>query len=130
MAISSWLEMGISQKMDNDIRTSSAFRGHFDDTAFWKKKKGYEKAILTLKHVFPSLIVLAFGIALSIIGFIWEIMHLCKNRGNFEKQISEKITSSQHTATNTTLNENITKEADNHTIMVLADIHNRVSNIE
>ena len=79
MAISSWLEMGIGQKMDKDIRTSPTVRGHFDGKAFWTKKTGYENAILTLKHVFPSFLVLGFGIALSIMDFIWEIVP-CMNK--------------------------------------------------
>ena len=118
MAISSWLEMGIGQKMDKDIRTSPTVRGHFDGKAFWTKKTGYENAILTLKHVFPSFLVLGFGIALSMMNFILEIVPCMNKRRKFAQQTSENTISCKCSETTTIPHETVTEEADKNTIMV------------
>ena len=73
-AISSWLETGIYQKMENEIKTSPTWRDHFDETSFWTKKDEYGNKPLTLIHVLPSIMVLGFGLIPSITIFTLEIL--------------------------------------------------------
>ena len=64
--------------MENEIKTSPIWRGHFD--SFWTRKKAYGNKPLTLIHVLPSFMVLGFGLIPSIIIFTLEIL-LHKNTG-------------------------------------------------
>ena len=86
MAISSWLETGIQQKMQNEITTSQAFHGHFEES-FWTRRNVQENRPLTVHHVLPSFMVLSFGLIPSIITFILELW-LCLNK---KKVLAEPI---------------------------------------
>ena len=80
MAISSWLETGVCQKMENDIKTSPSWRGHFDETAFWTRRIKYGNKPLTIEHVLPSIMVLSLGLTPSIIIFLLELLLFMKKR--------------------------------------------------
>ena len=73
VAISSWLETGISQKMENDITTLPAFRGHFEES-FWTKRNVQGNKPLTIHHVLPSFMILAFFLISSKVIFILELL--------------------------------------------------------
>ena len=74
VAISSWIETGISQKMEKDFTTSLAYRGHFEE-AFWKYSGTmHSNKPLTLQHVLPSFMALGLGLILSIIVFMSEML--------------------------------------------------------
>ena len=82
-AISSWLETGIRQKMENEIKTSPTWRGYFDETSFWTRKDAYGNKPLTLIHVLPSFMVLGCGLIPSILISILEILlHMNARRAN------------------------------------------------
>ena len=81
-AISSWLETGIRQKMENEIKTSPTWRGHFE-TSFWTRKEAYGNKPLTLIHVLPSFMLLGLGLIPSIITFTLELLiHMNAGRAN------------------------------------------------
>ena len=65
--------MGINQKMESDVKTSPIIRGMFEE-AFWTPTNEIGIDILTLSHVLPFLVVLAFGLSLSVIVIVLELM--------------------------------------------------------
>ena len=90
VAISSWVETGISWKMENDFTTSFAYRGHFQD-AFWKYPKNVpSNKPLTFQHVLPSFMVLGLGLIVSIIMFMPEMM-LCHNKKKIGPEQTPRI---------------------------------------
>ena len=117
-AISSWLETGIYQKMENEIKTSPTWRDHFDETSFWTKKDEYGNKPLTLIHVLPSIMVLGFGLIPSIIIFTLEILH--QGRRANVKSIPE----AQDSGNGTTPLAVIQDKDDKETIEVMAEIQN------
>ena len=72
VAIASWIECGIRQKMEKDITTSKAFRGHFE---FWVPLHLPTNETLTMGHVIPAFIILGLGLLLATIPFIFELFH-------------------------------------------------------
>ena len=74
MAVASWLDSGIYQKMKNDIITAKDLRGHFDD-AFWVPQQMLSNEPLTIGHALPAFIILGLGILSSTITFIGQILH-------------------------------------------------------
>ena len=69
--------MGISQKMEADIKRDPSIRGMFNDEAFWTPTYEIGADTLTIRHVLPSFLVLAFGISFSVMVIVLEKM-LCK----------------------------------------------------
>ena len=87
MAISSWIETGIYQKMRRDITSSPDFRGYSEES-FWTQKKIYGNKPINIYHVLPAFMALGFGLISSMISFILEFLlglkrkrlcHLCAN---------------------------------------------------
>ena len=75
LAALSWMESGIHQKMENDITTAKAFRGYFKD-AFWTRNEtAHNDAPLKMEHVFPSFILLGYGLGASVIAFFGELLY-------------------------------------------------------
>ena len=87
MAISSWVETGIQQKMEDEITTSAAFRGHFEES-FWKNNHAIGNKPLTTRHVLPCFVTLIFGLILSTIIFILEQL-LCSNKKKTSVETNE-----------------------------------------
>ena len=73
MAISSWIETGIYEKMRRDIASLPDFRGILEES-FWTQKKMHGNKPLIIYHVVPALIALGFGLISSIISFILEFL--------------------------------------------------------
>ena len=125
-AISSWLETGICQKMENEITTSQAFRGHFEES-FWTRRNVHGNRPLTVYHVLPSFMVLGFGLIPSIIIFILESL-LCLNKKKIiGEPIPENHISQQEYGTGTNPRATVMDEDNNDTIMAMAEIHESLS---
>ena len=73
--------MGISQKMEADIKRDPSIRDMFNDEAFWTPTNVIAKETLTMGHILPSFLVLAFGLFSSVIAFVLERM-LCHSDDN------------------------------------------------
>ena len=73
--------------MENEIKTSPTWHGHFD--SFWTRKKAYGNKPLTLIHVLPSFMMLGFGLIPSIIVFTLEILLLMNSGRVNVKSIPE-----------------------------------------
>ena len=76
--------------MENDITAAQAFRAHF---AFWTKKKEYGNKPLTMQHVLTSILVLGFGLILSVIVFILEVWPCLTKKIVWVKPIPENLAS-------------------------------------
>ena len=105
--------------MEDEITTSAAFRGHFEDS-FWKKNRAIGNKTLTIKHVLPCFMSLVFGLILSTIIFILER--------------SKKIESGAGTTPHGTITDNRKPKPKpkniNDTIMVMAEILESLSKDE
>ena len=64
--------------MEADIKRDPRVRGMFNEEAFWTPTNEIGKETLTISHVLPSFMVLAFGVFFSGIVIVLERM-LCKN---------------------------------------------------
>ena len=84
-AISSWIEMGISQKMEADTKALPYYRGMFDEKAWWTLTNVIGKKTLTIFHVLPSFLFLAFGLFFSVIVFVLEVMLSTRNQTTIAK---------------------------------------------
>ena len=73
VAISSWIETGIYQKMRRDITSSPDFRGYLEES-FWTQKKIHGNKPINIYHVLPAFMALGFGLISSIISFILEFL--------------------------------------------------------
>ena len=73
MAISSWIETGIYQKMRRDITSSPDFRGYLEES-FWKQKKIHGNKPINIYHVLPAFMALGFGLISSMISFTLEFL--------------------------------------------------------
>ena len=65
--------MGITQKMEGDVKTSPIVRGMFEE-AFWTPTNEIGTDVLTLGHLLPFFVVLAFGLSLSVIIIVLELI--------------------------------------------------------
>ena len=74
VAVSSWLEMGIYQKMRKEVTTSIAFRGFFGE-AFWTPENVPGNKQLTMQHFIPVFIMAGLGLVPAIMVFFMELMH-------------------------------------------------------
>ena len=126
MAISSWLETGIHQKMQKEITTSQAFRGHFEES-FWTRRNVQGKKPLTIHHVLPSFMVLGFGLIPSIIIFILESLLCLDIKKILVEPIPENHISDLESGTGTNPRATVMDEDNNDTIMVMAEIHETLS---
>ena len=77
--------MGISQKMDADTKKLPNFRGIFNESTWWTPTNVIGKETLTISHVLPSFLVLAFGIFSSVIVIVLELM-FCQSEKTFVAQ--------------------------------------------
>ena len=116
MAISSWLETGICQKMENEITTSPDFRSYFGGS-FWARINLHGNKPITIHHVLPSFMVLGFGLIPSIIIFILELL-LCLNKKKIlVEPIPENHISDHEYVTGTNPRATVMDEDNNNTIM-------------
>ena len=117
-AISSWLETGIRQKMENEIKTSPTWRSYW--ASFWTRKDAYGNKPLTLIHVLPSFMLLGFGLLPSIIIFSLEILlHMNARRANV-KSVPEAPDSGNGAKPLAVIQD----KDDEETIKVMAEIQN------
>ena len=65
--------MGINQKMESDVKTSPIVRGMFEE-AFWTPTNEIGTDILTMGHLLPFFVVLAFGLSFSVLAIVLELM--------------------------------------------------------
>ena len=84
VAIASWIEGGIHQKMEKDITTSKDLRGHFDD-AFWVRPQLLSNESLTMGHALPAFIILGLGLLPATIAIIVELLHHKYEKGTVSK---------------------------------------------
>ena len=80
MAISSLVNSGIYQKIQKDITTSTAFRGHFD--ILWTREQLQANKPLTMDHALASFITLGLGLIPAILIFFLELFHHKKKNAN------------------------------------------------
>ena len=95
--------------MEVEVTNLPAFRGDFEES-FWRNNHAIGNKCLTMKHVLPCLMLLVFGIIISILIFILEQLP-CMNKKSFITIASE-----------TTPRATITDKDINHTSMVVAEI--------
>ena len=84
-AISAWLEMGIRQKMEKDIKTSPKFRGNFEE-AFWSQANVLSNETLGIDHILPCIVLLAVGLFLAIMAIVQEFILACKAKRTKNKR--------------------------------------------
>ena len=99
--------------MEDEITTSAAFRGHFEET-FWKNNHAIGNKPLTTRHVLPCFMTLVFGLILSTIIFILEQL-LCSNKKKTSVETNE---SGARTTPRATVNDST---------MVMAEIQESLS---
>ena len=75
MAISYWMATGIHQKMENDITTAKAYRPHFKESFWTRNETAQENVPLQIDHLFPSFILLGFGLVPSLVVFFMELLY-------------------------------------------------------
>ena len=71
-AISSLLESGIYQKIEKDIITSKAHRGHFN--VFWAPEKLRSNEPFTIEHAIPAFLVFGLGLTTASTIFLLEFL--------------------------------------------------------
>ena len=84
-AISAWLETGIRQKMEKDIKTSPKFRGNFEG-AFWSRANVLSNETLGIDHILPCIVLLAVGLFLAIMAMVQEFILACKAKRTINKR--------------------------------------------
>lgn len=80
MAMSLMVNNGIYQKVERDIKTSTAFRVLFE--GFWTPELLRPNKPLDIDHNMPSFIVLSLGLISSTFIFCWEVFLGKKKRAN------------------------------------------------
>ena len=113
--------MGICQKMQNEITTSQAFRGHFEES-FWTRRNVHGNKPLTIYHVLPSFMVLGFGLIPSIIIFILELWLCLNEKKILVEHTLENHISDQESGTGTNPRATVMNEDNNGTIMAMAEV--------
>ena len=70
------LESGIYQKIERDIKTSKAHRGHFDGPlgAFWAPENLRSNEPFTIEHAIPAFLLFGLGLTTAITIFILEYL--------------------------------------------------------
>ena len=109
--------------MENDITTSPAFRGHFEES-FWTRRnaQAHGNKPLTIHHVLPSFMLLGLGLISSITIFLLEFLPCFKKKIIHAEPIQE---------THVPDESNVMDEDKNDTIMVtMAEIHESLSKNE
>ena len=84
-AISAWMEMGISQKMEADTKALPYIRGMFNEKTWWTPTNVIGKKTLTIGHVLPSFLFLVFGLTSSLIVIVLEKMLCIHDKTTFAK---------------------------------------------
>ena len=128
MAISSWLETGICQKMENEITTAPAFRGYFEES-FWTRSNLKGNKPLTIQHTLPSFMALGFGLIPSIIIFILELLP-CLNKKRIDVEPIPENNVPDESGTRTSPRANVMDQDENDTIMVMAEIEDSLTRNE
>ena len=77
--------MGIREKMEADIKRDPSIRDMFNDEAFWTPTNVIAKETLTMGHILPSFLVLAFGLFSSVIVIVLEKMLCIHDKTTFAK---------------------------------------------
>ena len=77
--------MGISQKMEKDIKTSPKFRGNFEE-AFWSQANVLSNETLGIDHILPCIVLLAVGLFLAIMAIVQEFILACKAKRTKNKR--------------------------------------------
>ena len=90
VAISSWVETGIHQKMEIEITSSPENRGQFEES-FWTRTNVQGNKPLTLQHVLPSFMIYGFGIISSMVVFILELRPCLKMKTSLRKSFEQDI---------------------------------------
>ena len=90
VAISSWVETGIHQKMENEITSSLEHRGHFEES-FWTRTNVQGNKPLTIQHALPSFMIYGFGIISSMVVFILELQPCLKMKTSLKKSFEQDI---------------------------------------
>ena len=107
--------------MENEITTSQAFRGHFEES-FWTRRNVHGNKPLTIYHVLPSFMVLGFGLIPSIIIFILESLLCLDIKKILVEPILENHISDQESGTGTNPCATVMNEDNNGTIMAMAEV--------
>ena len=70
---------GIYQKIEKDIKTSTAYKAYFD--VFWAPEQLKSNKPFTIQHSIPALIVLGLGLPSAIVIFVLELLgHLYQKK--------------------------------------------------
>ena len=97
MAIASWIESGIHQKMEKDIAFSKAVQGQIADqfwvpqklltnnSRIWVPEQLLTNEVLTMNHALPAFIIHGIGLVPAAVAFIFELLH-----HKFEKRTANK----------------------------------------
>ena len=80
-AISWWIATGIWKKMEHDVRSK------FTANSFWTPQLMQEETPLEMYHVAAQFMLLIFGLVLSILSFLVELL-LKLYRNNRFKEVS------------------------------------------
>ena len=90
MAVLSWMESGIYQKMKHDVTNAPAFRGYFKGAIIWTMDRSIrDNDPLTMDHILPSIFLLSVGLVSSIIAFFVEVLYHLN-----EKRVGNKTSAS------------------------------------
>ena len=70
---------GIYQKIEKDIKTSTAYKEYFD--VFWAPEQLQSNKPFTIQHSIPALIVLGLGLPSAMFFFVLELLgHLYQKK--------------------------------------------------
>lgn len=74
---------GIYQKIEKDIKTSTAYKAYFD--VFWAPEQLKSNKPFTIQHSIPALIVLGLGLPSAMFIFVLELL-----RNLYQKKMLRK----------------------------------------
>ena len=86
VAISLLINSGIYQKIENDVTTSTDYKGYFD--ILWTPQKLQSNKALTIEHVLPSFFALGFGLIPALMAFVLEFFS--------RQKVSDALDSTTH----------------------------------
>ena len=133
-AITSWLEMGIKQKMERVVKTSPQFRDHFEG-AFWTPEKVLRNEVITVDHILPCFMLLTVGLFLATIAIVPELLFGKSKLMGSSNAISRERAIEPYNVTKPEMESSKEKEqtiakdkGDHQTINVMAEIHEALAN--
>ena len=88
VVISLLLNSGIYQKIENDVTSSTAYKGYFD--ILWTPQKIQSNKALTIEHLLPSFFALGLGLIPAGIAFVLEFFSRRQKVSNPSKQHGTK----------------------------------------